>query len=376
LFLAKITFSLGEFVYDFSMLKRCLRGLIRLVCGGWVVWSCVGQVAAQVPAREIRVVGSLASIGLYTQFEEPFWTQEFPALTQGGMRANIVPFDQAGIRGQDMLKLMQVGTVPMGTALFSLVASQEPRLGLFTLAGMTPDSATLREALTAFRPHMDKLLRERYGIEPLAVYIYPAQVVFCRGVLSGLADLKGRKIRTSSLSQSDLIQALGGIPVQTPFNELVATIRAGRVDCAITGTISGNNIGLDQVTTHMLALPINWGGAFFGVNSGVWASLPAEMQSRLRQALTQLERRVWAAEVRETQEGMVCNSGQNSCTRGRKGNMTVVAVSAQDRLLLKKTFEQKVLPRWIDRCADACVPIWNDSIGKTLDVKARMPARQ
>lgn len=350
------------------------RGLMtRIMLAMGLLGAVVTAVAQTPPApvRELRVVGSLASLNLYTHFEEPFWTRDFPVLTNGEYKATIEPFDRLGIRGQDMLRLLQVGTIPMGTALISQVASSEPRLGLLTLAGMTSDSAGLRNALQAFRPHMDRILRERYGIESLAVYIYPAQTVFCREAIRGLADIKGRKVRVSSITQSDLVQALGAMPVQTPFHELIPTLRSGRLDCAITGTMSGNNIGLDQVTTHMLELPINWGGTFFGVNMQVWQGFTPAQQENLRRALAQLERRVWAEEMRQTQEGTDCNAGRSTCTMGRKGSMIIVPVTSSDRVLLRRSFEQQVLPRWIDRCGPACVPLWNDSIARVVGVKAK-----
>jgi TRAP-type C4-dicarboxylate transport system substrate-binding protein len=329
----------------------------------------------KLPPRELRVVGSLAQLSLYTQFEEPFWTKEFPSLTQGEYKVNIAPFDQIGIRGQDMLRLLQVGTVPMGTALISQVAVVEPRLGLLTLAGMTPTSSGLRDALQVFRHQMERILREQYGIEPLAVYIYPAQMLFCRSMIDGFAGLKGRKVRVSSPTQSDLMTALGAIAVQVPLNELTSTLRAGRVDCAITGTLSGHEIGLDQVSSHILDIPINWGGAFFGVNMHVWQGFSQHLQSDLRKALTQLERRVWAEETRKTQEGIDCLAGRPACKLSRKGNMLVVSATAADRQLLRKTFAEHVLPKWIQRCATDCHTLWNSGLAAAVGVQAKGPKR-
>ena len=49
--------------------------------------------------------------------------------------------------------------------------------------------------LEQFRPYLEKSLRDQHGVEALAVYVYPAQVVFCKKPLQGLADLVDRKMR-------------------------------------------------------------------------------------------------------------------------------------------------------------------------------------
>jgi TRAP-type C4-dicarboxylate transport system substrate-binding protein len=166
----------------------------------------------------LRIVGGLAGVNQYTRQEEPFWTSDCRAHRRQG-DAEIVPFDRAGIRGQEMLRLMQLGVVPFGTALLGLTAAQEPSFAAPDLAGLSPDVRVVRKAVAAFRPYLEKTLRERYGIELLAVYAYPAQVTFCNKPFASLADLAGRRIRTSSPPQADLVDALGGVPVQTSFSE-------------------------------------------------------------------------------------------------------------------------------------------------------------
>lgn len=68
---------------------------------------------------------------------------------------------------------------------------------------------------------------------------YPAQVLFCNGAMNGLADLKGKKVRTSSRTQAEFVEAFGGSSVTLPFGEVVPALQKGVVDCAITGSMSG-----------------------------------------------------------------------------------------------------------------------------------------
>ena len=121
------------------------------------------------------------------------------------------------------------------------------------LAGLNPDIASLRQSLSVFRPYLEKALRDQHGVEMLAVYTYPAQVLFCKKPLASLADLAGRRIRVSSVGQADFIGALGAVPVNTAFGELVSNLQSGNVECAITGTMSGNSLGLPAMTNYVYA---------------------------------------------------------------------------------------------------------------------------
>jgi len=322
------------------------------------------------PTQRLRIVGGLAGLNQYNRHEEPFWTQTLPRLTGGRVSAEIVPFDRAGIRGQEMLRLMQLGVVPFGTAILSLSAAQEPTLGAVDLAGLNPDMATLRRTVAAFRPHLERTLRERYGIESLAVYVYPAQVVFCNRPLTSLADLKGRRIRISSAPQADLVEALGGVAVQTSFADMMANMKSNNIECAITGTMSGNTIGLADMTTHIHSMAINWGLSVFGANAAAWNALPADVKALLRREMPRLEQAIWAESERETGEGIACNIGADGCISGRKARMTEVRSSPADERQRREIFVSTVLARWVQRCGPTCADVWNQTIGPVSGFEA------
>lgn len=343
------------------------RGALRL-CALLALAACTAAAAAEGPLR-LRIVGGLAGLPQFNRFERPFWSQELARLSGGRASAEVVAFDQAGIRGQDMLRLMQLGVVPFGTALVSLAAEQEPILDAPNLAGLTADADELQRVLTAFRPTLEQVLRDRYGVRLLAVYAYPAQTVFCRQPLRSLADLAGRRVRTSGVSQSDLVEALGGRPVQIPFAELVAAVRAGTVDCAITGTLSGNALGLHEITGFLHTQPINWGLSVFGANAAAWAALPPELQQLLLRELPQLERAILADAVAQTEQGVACNTGRADCSGGRRGSMQVVG-GAEDARRMRELFSEVVLPRWIRRCGIDCAGVWNRTLGPAVGVRA------
>ena len=334
----------------------------------WV--STATAIAQSVPEQRLRIVGGLASVSQYTLHEERFWSQELTRLSGGKYSASIVPFDQAGVPGPEMLNLMTLGVVPFGTALLSQISNEHPELVAPDLAGLNPDMASLRRVVAAFRPYLEKTLRERHNVELLAIYVYPAQVVFCKQPLKYLSDLAGRRIRVSGAAQADFVRALNGTPVFTEFAELMSNMRAGNTDCAITGAMSGNTLGLHRVTSSIYTMPINWGIAVFGANKEAWNALPAELKTLLRSELPKLEKAVWAESERETSEGVACNTGAAACTRDRKGAMVEASPSAEDQKRGREIFATKVLPGWLKRCGSSCAQVWGQTLGPATGIKA------
>lgn len=332
----------------------------------------VGPAVADGPIR-LRVVGGLAGITQYNSFEEPFWSKEIRERSGGLIEATIQPIDRSGLRGQDALQLMQLGVVPFGTANLALSAADDPELAAIDLPGLAPDFAALRRAAGLYRPTLKAILGERYGIELLGVYAYPAQVVYCAKPFRELADLDGRRVRTSSVGQSSFVEALGATPVLIPFAETVGAVSKNVVDCAITGTLSGFEIGLSNVTSHVHALAVNWGLTLFAANKRAWDALPADARTIIGQGVSDLERRIWDAAERETARGIACNTGAQLCGEAARGRMALVPVSARDDEERRRVLVERVLPAWAARCGEGCRQTWNRTLGSALGVALGKP---
>lgn len=350
--------------------------VLLVFCLGFLPWGgavAQAQGAAAPGWPTIRVIGGLAGVGQYTRLEEPFWSREVERLSGGKYRASIVPFDRAGLPGADMLRFLQLGVVPFGTVLMSSFGARFPQYAAADLAGLNPDMQTLRAHLAAFRPYLERTLRAEQGVEVLAIYIYPAQMLFCKHPIASLSDLRGWRVRVSSVAQADFVEALGAEPVHTAFAQLAPRFQAGALDCAVTGTMSGNTIGLADLTSHLYALPITWGMAIFGANQAAWQALPADLRTLLRTELPKLEAAVWAESERDTVQGLDCNGGKPGCVAGRPGKMRIVEPSAADKQRSREILAATVLPRWQKRCGPDCEQVWANTIGRTFSPPARTP---
>ncbi|WP_310201332.1 TRAP transporter substrate-binding protein [Ancylobacter sp. 3268] len=343
---------------------------LPLLCLAWVLCIGAGMAATDGPIR-LQIVGGLAGITQFNKLEKPFWEKEIAERSGGRIAATIKSFDAGGLRGQEMLQLMRLGVVPFGTVLLSIASGDDPELNAVDLPVLNPDMKTLRRTLGLFREHLGTVLRTRYGIELLAVYAYPAQVLYCDKPFTGLDDLAGRKVRTSSIAQFELMTALNAVPVVVPFAEMTNALRDGVVDCAITGTLSGYEIGLPNVTTHVHAMAISWGLSFFGANLAAWKALPPDVQEIIRTGVADLEQRIWRQAEADTERGLACNTGKVACAGPPERPMTLVPTSRSDEARRTHLLREVVLPRWIERCGEGCVKAWNTYFAPTLAIEAK-----
>ncbi|WP_341704737.1 TRAP transporter substrate-binding protein [Ferrovibrio sp.] len=326
--------------------------------------------AQDMPQTKLKVVGAWGNLTQYKNFEQPFWTKEIEEKSKGAVSAEITPFNEMGLKGAEIFRLMRLGVIDFGSTVLGYVAADDARNEAVDLAGLSPDVATARKVSDAYKPVLDKFYGEKFGIKVLGIWPYSAQVLYCSGEIKGLADLKGKKVRTGNRTLAEFVEAFGGTGVTLAFNEVVPALQNKVVDCAITGTLSGNSAKWYEVATHIYALPLGWSHVMHAVNIKTWQKLDPKVRSFLEKEIAGLEDSIWKAAAEETQQGYDCNAGKDSCSMGTKAKMTVVPVSDADKALLKKALADTVLPKWAARCQGDCVDTFNGSIGKVVGLTA------
>ena len=65
-------------------------------------------------------------------------------------------------------------------------------------------------------------------------------------------------------------------------------LQQGVVDCAVTGTLSGNTAGWPEVSTHLYPMYLGWSINYQGVNLDSWNNFPPEVQAFFERAVRRL----------------------------------------------------------------------------------------
>lgn len=323
--------------------------------------------AEELPSLHLKVVGGLGATVQFKSFEEPFWSKQLAERSGGKITAEVTPWDQFGIKGNELLQFTRLGAIVISTVSLSQIASEDPEAAAVDLAGLNPDIPTLRRSIKSYLPTLRDVYRSRYGLELLAIWTYPAQVIFCNREIAGIAGLKGVKVRVASGMHSDFVEGLGGIGVTIPFDGLMDGLHKHVVDCAITGAMSGYRLGLYNATSYVDPATVSWGPYVVFANRSAWQRFDPAVRDFLTAQIDELGDKLWAAASKETEEGIACLTG-GECSAGPAAHMTLVPTTGEDYKLVRKSFIDVVAPRWAKRCGPECVANWNRTIGRDFNV--------
>lgn len=344
--------------------NQCLLGVLVLGLG-------IGQAAQAQTKVNLQVVGNLGITTQYKELEMPFWTKELPAATKSAISASIKPWNEMGLKGPEVFRLLSQGVFDVGNTQLGFVAGDNAINDATDLAGVSPTIQTFHQVTDAFRPHLYRYYEEKVKVKPLGMLSFQAQVLYCRSEIKSLADLKGRKVRTSGASQADFVGYFGGTGVNMAFGEVQQALQNGVLDCAITGTLGGYKAKWYDGAKYLYALPINWAASLTAMNQKTWNKLDAATQKTVLQEFGRLEKAVYEQNVRENDMGLACNTG-GQCPEGPAAKMILVEPSAADLELRRKALLEHVLPRWAARCGAQCVKDWNASVGKAVNLTAKV----
>ncbi len=348
------------------MLTRTLGAIVVLASFSLVSIS----LAQDLPRTQFKVIGLNAPTVASIVDEVPFWRETLPKASKGAITADITPLDQMGIDDKTMLRLLRLGVMDFAGMDISKMAGDDPRFEGCDLAGITLDADKARAGCDAYRAVIDRQMQKNWNAKLLAFGGNPPQVFWCRGVLGGLADLKGKKVRVFNNTMRDFLSGVGATAVSMAFAEVVPALNNGVVDCGVTGSLSGNTAGWPEVSKSLYPMSLGWSINVMAVNLNTWNRLDKRVQSFLLEQVKAYEDKMWGTLKKATAEADNCNTGKQPCTMGKLANITIVPVKPAEAETHKMLVEGAVLAGWAKRCGAECAAEWNNTVGKTLGLRA------
>ena len=330
-------------------------------------------VAQDLPKSQFKVIGLNSPTPVSIHDELPFWRKTIPEASKGAVTVDITPLDQMGIDDKTMLRLLKLGVMDFAAMDISKMAGDDPRFEACDLAGLTLDPDKARAACTAYRGVIDRQMQKNWNAKLLAFGGNTPQVFWCREVISGLDALKGKKIRVFNNTMRNFLSGVGATAVSMAFAEVVPALNNGVVDCAVTGSLSGNTAGWAEVTKSIYPMSLGWSINVLAVNLNTWKRMDPKLQAFFIDQAKAYEEKMWATIHKTTGEAENCNTGKQPCTMGKLAKTTIVPVKPSEMETYKKLVEGAVLAGWAKRCGAACAREWNDTVGKVLNLKAPVP---
>jgi TRAP-type C4-dicarboxylate transport system substrate-binding protein len=189
-----------------------------------------------------------------------------------------------------------------------------PVVGVLRLPMLLQTPAEMAKGMEILRPYLDAAYAHR-GIVVLGQYSYPFQVLWSKQKLTSLADLKGLKMRVTSVEQGEFVRRFGGVPLNLGSPDVAAALDRGVVDGVLTAS-SGAGLAWHDLLKYRYDFPTSYINSTYVVNQEALEALPPAEQLIVRQAAA--EQSAWAtqemarmeAEVtaRFGEEGMVLNT--------------------------------------------------------------------
>ncbi|HSV60316.1 MAG TPA: TRAP transporter substrate-binding protein [Variovorax sp.] len=327
---------------------------------------------AQAENTRLRVAGSIVSGGLIQQNKEQPFFENFAKNTGLPIDVDYKPMDVLGVKDADALRVVRSGLFDIVTLRLAQVSRDDPFVLGPDIVGLSTDYDIARKVFDAYRGDLDKRLQERHGAKLLGSYPFGPQILFCKPAITGLADLKGKKVRVSDQSLAKFIEKLGGIPVALAFNETQQALERGVTDCAITGPSSANSGGWPEVTTHVMPIGFQTHFVAYAINLKKWNALPADQQARVSDAFRKLESESWAYSRELWNDASRCNAGQEPCKLGKKYAMKEVPVKPADQQIVRAAVGDVSLPLWAEACDktyDKCSATWKQAVGPLVGIR-------
>ncbi len=329
-----------------------------LPAGPKVTVSAVTQVAPTVPQ--------------YTRVDVPILRDGASKASGGRVEFNLKSWPEMNVQGPEVIRLVRSGQVDIGAAPLTTVSGDVPILDGIDLSGLNPELDQAHKVADAVLPIANQEL-ERLGVKLIATYPFPAQVFFCKKPIAGLADLKGLKVRTNGPAQGDLMNAFGAQPTAIAFGEVYTALERGTVDCAITGTGSGNGVKWYEVTSHLYTLATSWSVSGYFVNLAWWNKLDPQVRNFIEAQMKQVQDAQWKLGAEVSQDGIDCNTGNAAAckihTLVKTRPMVQVRATDADKARLREALAKVVLPSWVKRCGAKCGEIYNQVIAPISGIK-------
>lgn len=135
------------------------------------------------------------------------------------------------------------------------------------------------QAMAILKPYLDRDYA-RKGIVVLGQYTYPFQVIWGRKKITSLADIKGLKLRVTSVEEGVFIRRFGGTPITMNPPDVAAALDRGVVDGVLTASSGGGIIWKDLLHWRY-GFPTSFVNSTFIVNAADEAKLPAAARAAL-----------------------------------------------------------------------------------------------
>jgi len=249
--------------------------------------------------------------------------------TNGELEINLHLGGSLPIKATDITAAVGDNVVQLGDDGFA--TGTIPITAILRLPMLLQSYQDLDKAMAILRPHLDDAYGKR-GIVVLGQYAYPFQVIWGKKKITSLADIKGLKLRVTSVEQGEFVRRFGGISLPLGSPDVAAALDRGVVEGVFTAS-SGGGLTWHDLLKYRYAFPTSYVNSTIVVNREAFEKLPPATQKIIREAAADSVN--WAtAEMQRVEDDVTAQFG--------KEGMILTAASPEDI----KDATDKLRPYW------------------------------
>jgi TRAP-type C4-dicarboxylate transport system substrate-binding protein len=141
-------------------------------------------------------------------------------------------------KANEIKRAVQTGQTQIGEFILSGAANENALFGVDSIPFLATTYPAAKKLDDASRPALDKLLAGQ-GMKLLYTVPWPGQSLYSKKPVTGLADLKGTKMRAYNPATTRIAELVGAQPVTIQLAELPQALATGGVDTFLTSSASG-----------------------------------------------------------------------------------------------------------------------------------------
>jgi TRAP-type C4-dicarboxylate transport system substrate-binding protein len=233
---------------------------------------------------------------LTTKVDRAF-AQDIEKATNGRLKITVYTAADLPYKFNDTLRLLATNQIQMGSVTIGLNVGELPGLNVFDLPFLCTSFEDYYRAAEPTSAIFEPVLRDKFSIKPLLSYTMPPQQIWFNQPITGIDDLKGKKIRIWSRLQVDMLKRFGASGVSITVAEVTTSLQRRVVDGAITAAAPAYDWHFYEVAKTGYMLDFQLAPVYVSVNVNEFNKLPKDLQ-----AIFQAKIKEWEPKYRKALE--------------------------------------------------------------------------
>jgi TRAP-type C4-dicarboxylate transport system substrate-binding protein len=224
--------------------------------------------------------------------------------TAGEVTINVHLGGSLGLKGPETLVAVQDGIVHIADMQMNQQIGEDKFFGIESLPYLATGFVELRVLQGFTRPFFDEIAKE-HNQKILYIYPFPPQNLHAnRATDTSVDQFGGIKVRTIDKNATDFFTALGAVPLQMPWAEVIPALSTGVIDAVSTSATSGVDGKFWEFMTHVNELHWQMNSFMVSVNLDAWNSISPEHQRTIEEIAREMEPDIWMASLNDDAESI------------------------------------------------------------------------